>query len=208
MFAQYDDFANRLTASYELFLMALRGAYLTVLTSNYSKLEAGVEFDKLAYKLAENFVVAAKKEIIENGGVSSENPRIEPAVSFLVGSVLQNITQVRDQLTKGTVAEAFSGGLKGAMMLLYRKQKEQIDFKLRDTSNREWQAEKLFRTVLRDFAYQSYVDNIVFSAFALGKKNFIARKSDGTRIAFTAENFESIRGTVFHVNSNTVVESV
>lgn len=207
MFSQYDDFANRVTASYELFLMALRGAYLTIVTGNHGKLESGVEFDKLAYKLAENFVVSAKREIVDSG-YSVENPRIETAVSFLIDAVVQNITQVRNRLTNGSVAEAYSGSLKGAMMLLYRKQKEQIDFKLRDTANREWQAEKLFRTVLRDFSYQSYIDNVVYSGIAIGKKNFIARKSDGTRIAFNSENFESIRKDVFHVNSNSVVESV
>ena len=208
----FDDLATRLSAEYALFLFALTG--------RYQQLRApGVEITPRAiadlhsdtFKLVGTFYEIAERDFddylrpmlaeasddVSDGLVT----RKMVALAHIRAMLLENAHQVTKMARTGvTGVGSLLKGSAGAIGLLVQRQAGKIEFKVTDTSGRKWQAEKLFRVVARDFAYQAWIDKQIADMRAAS----VDMATNGVNAVFSLDEFEELRGEYFHINSSAI----
>lgn len=208
----FDDFAHRLSAEYALFLLALAGRYQQIRAPGIEPYPGDVSdlsFD--AGALASTFYSTAKfsldkylepkiadaTEEVADGLVV----RKKEALARIRAMTLENVSQILTMARVGRVRFAdVLRGPTGALGMLLQRRLGKIQFKTTDTAGRRWQAEKLFHFVVRDFAYQAWLDKRVEELRADG----VTMITDGLNPAFSIDEFENVRGQYFHINSNAI----
>ena len=216
-----DDFSNSLKREYVLFLTALNGRYLQMRAP-------GIEISPRALQdlrhdlvnLAETFVnsVSAQVESYADsmafgGTVELVNDLVGRklnAEKFIRKSVYENITDVV------RVAKAGIGGVgdllthdAGSLGALIQKKEGAINFTLKTPTGRRWQATTLFGVVLRDFAYQSFVDAQIDGIKQKGETMFSIVNGDGETMGdYLIDDLEEVRSVYFHLNSHSLVTYV
>lgn len=99
----------------------------------------------------------------------------------------------------------------GAIGLLAQRRLANPDFKVRDTSGRQWDGEKLIDVIVRDCAYQMFIDGQIAQAKADGAQ-FVTldhpnddHPMRGLTLQLNSPDWQRVRDETFHVNSNLTV---
>lgn len=226
---RHDDLATRLSAEYALFLLALSGRYQQMRAPGVTVTPRAVnDLNYTAHELANTFYQIATDEIenylrpmVEDASESVADGlvvRKKEALSHLRAMLLENAHQVVKTARTGiTGAGNLLQGSVGAIGLLVQRQAGTIQFKATDTSGRKWDAEKLLKVVMRDFAYQAWIDFRLaqISAHGHDQAAAVARDVDGNVVAKAVFSISGegrgpalseIRNVLFHPNSNNDVE--
>jgi hypothetical protein len=223
----YGELTERMMANYNLFLFALFGRYQQIRAPGIEVTpRALTDLQVDAYALAKTFVVIAETEfdnylysLVEDRSselVALLTHRKSEALILVRGMVAENVKQVVSLGKTGVrdFASLLKGGARGAMGLLVQRKMAGLEFKVTDTSGRKWGARTLMRVVIRDFAYQSWIDfslqsvrdagvDLVEVQYSDESKNFVMSMSGASGHPSLAD----IRDTIFHPNSNAAVES-
>lgn len=216
---EFDDLARRLTDEYSLFLLALTGSYQQVRSPGVEmtpKAIADIQF--AGYQLAQTFYSIAEARIDDYA-----RPLLEEASAELGSMLLTRKNALKDQLrvmlleNVQTVARQARGGssnvaslLKGttgAIGMLMQRMAGKIEFKATDTAGRKWDAEKLMRVVVREFAYKAWLDCAAEQYLFAGHDLMQTTKGDifSLRGAKGYPTYGHLRGTAFHINSNQIM---
>jgi hypothetical protein len=222
----YGELTERMMANYNLFLFALFGRYQQIRAPGIEVTpRALTDLQVDAYALAKTFVVIAETEfdnylysLVEDRSselVALLTHRKSEALILVRGMVAENVKQVVSLGKTGVrdFASLLKGGARGAMGLLVQRKMAGLEFKVTDTSGRKWGARTLMRVVIRDFAYQSWIDfslqsvrdagvDLVEVQYSDESKNFVMSMSGASGHPSLAD----IRSTIFHPNSNAAVE--
>lgn len=215
----FDALATRLSAEYDLFLYALSGRYQQMRAPGVAVTPRAVnDLNHTAHELANTFYLIASDEIdnylrpmladatesVSDGMVV----RKKEALSHLRAMLLENLHQIVKTARTGiSGAGDMLQGKTGAIGLLLQRQAGKIQFKTTDTSGRKWDADKLLKVVMRDFAYQAWLD---FEADRYAQAGQDLMQTPKGRIFSLLEttdydSFEAVRPEVFHINSNEIM---
>lgn len=99
----------------------------------------------------------------------------------------------------------------GAIGQLAQKRLANPDFKARDTSGRQWDGEKLIEVIVRDCAYQMFIDGQIAQAKADGAEFVVLDHPNdghpmrGLTLQLNSPEWQRVRNETFHVNSNLTV---
>lgn len=224
-----DDFARRLSAEYSLFLLALTGRYqqirapglepypgdISKLTTDAGKLAAA--FYNIAERSLDDYL---KSNFADASETSADGLviRKKETLGRIRAMTLENIGQVVTMARMGQTrfADVLLGST-GSLGVLLQRQLGKIQLKSTDASGRRWSAEKLFRVVVRDFAYQAYIDDRIARIVAAGGDMVVAVSRDSAGQVVKTATFSisgkgdgpslaEVRGVLFHPNSNNDVE--
>jgi hypothetical protein len=208
----YDDLARDVHAQYGLMLWALAGRYHqmrapgAVVTPHAL---VGLRTDTTG--IAQTFLSGAEREI-EHYLASLLSDASDELASALVTSkkvllaqvramVLENMRQINRMARTGAAGPAdMLKGATGAVGLLIQSKAGQVVFKATDTSGRKWMAEALMRTIVRDFAYQAYVQTQLDQYAQTGLDTVMTSKGPATLNELQAQ-WESY----FHPNAHTTI---
>jgi hypothetical protein len=216
----YVDFTKRIIDDYTLFLFALTGRYQSSRAQCLAAhLNARCALESDAYALASLFMSGAATDLSDYLGqmivdapeevVSMMMKRRANALSLISGILVENVNTVKSLARIG--AKDYANMLRdahGAIGMLIQQKSVSIDFKATDTSNRKWNAQTLMYVVIRDFAYQTWVDSQASQFAAAG--NDLMTIPGGVRVFSlldTAgyESLSDVRAVVFHPNSNAIM---
>lgn len=215
----YDALATRLSSEYALFLYALSGRYQQIRAPGvkiYPNAISDLLFD--AMQLAATFYNTAESEIdnylrpmIEDATDDVADGlvvRKKEALSRIRAMTLENAKQVVKTARTGItgVGDMLKGST-GAIGLLLQRLAGKIDFRATDASGRNWAADKLLRFIVRDFAYQAWLDFEVGRYVKEGQDLMQTPKGRIFSLLETAgyDSFEAVRSEVFHINSNEIM---
>lgn len=208
----YDTLATRLTAEYDLFLYALSGRYQQMRAPGVTATPRAIaDLNYKAHELASTFYQIASNEI-----ATYIDPMIEAAsesvadrltqrkiavLTLITSMLLENVHQVIKTARTGITGPGdMLKGSTGAIGSLLQRMMAKITFKANDTSGRKWDAEKLFRVIVRDFAYQSWLDQQVEQLDEAG----VTLITNNQNAVFPISEFENVRAQYFHINSNAI----
>ncbi|WKZ86339.1 hypothetical protein N5B55_05135 [Ralstonia pickettii] len=216
----YDQIATKVAGQYELFLFALRGLYLNAMAPGATvtpKLVADVQ--GAAQRAAESFLGTAGTELQahiaaygQGDAVHALTVRKREALAQLRGLVNQNVSQaLRDMRLGGQDMSSMLKDAGGGMGLLLQKRLTTKTWTVRDTSGRQWEAAKLARVVVRDFAVQADLDAAAHAADLLRITHpDPEHKFAGMVVSVSgAEGYpslESVRAQAFHPNTKAKAE--
>lgn len=163
---EYDIFGEKVLAIYDLFLRAIAGRYQQIVSTGAKPSPFVVkEFVADSKAIGNTFIAMAEAEA--NKYLCSLNvDQTEMDSSDLRGAlklaVSANVAQLTKQIRTGaTDYKKMLGNAHGSIGQLVQRKIGTVDFKLYDTADRRWNAQKLVRMVARDFAYQNYVTHTV-----------------------------------------------
>lgn len=212
---RYDDFAARVVAEYELLLLALEGRYqrirapgVEVTPRVIGELQrdalglyqtflrnAIAEIDRYSYPLLEDASDELRSQIIARRTALAGYLN-----SFMVDNVHQVVKAARTGVQNVASLLKHATGAQGALV---QARAGRIEWKATDTSGRTWSAITLMQTVMRDFAYQCYVDAELASYEAAGLD--VVQTSKGP---VSLADLEELRSTYFHPNAHTTIEEL
>lgn len=208
----YDSLATRLTAEYDLFLYALSGRYQQMRAPGVAATPRAIaDLNYKAHELASTFYQLASNEIatyidpmIEDASESVADrltQRKIKVLTLITSMLLENVHQVVKTARTGIAGPGdMLKGSTGAIGSLLQRMMAKITFKATDTSGRKWDAEKLLRVIVRDFAYQSWLDQRIEELDAAG----VTLITNNQNAVFPISEFENVRAQYFHINSNAI----
>ncbi len=224
---QFDTFGTALASSYEMFTQALTGRYLATVAPGVDKSPAAhTRLMTDGHKLVRDFMRAATSmtdrylDDISYGAPSYV--LLQREASFLNALnviVTKNMTDMmrRYKQTGGGLKTLLMGSA-GAIGQLLQARLERPTFDALDTAGRKWQAGTLVKTLARDFAYQSFIDNqaailaeqgdlaqVAHPDHAHHYQNMIVSLSGASTLY---PSLESVRDTVFHHNARALLTHV
>lgn len=216
----WKEFTNRLVGNYEMFLYAIAGRYLELRTTGAVITPFAIKrLDIDAQRLARNFYVASADSaedfiaIVSTHGsdeLLASLTKREIAVLRLIGQmVAENVAQVLLAARTGTQGISKLLEAHGAMGLLVQRQAGKIRFKSRDTSGRSWDSASIFHVVVRDFAYQCWIDAALDNIEDSDATDVYVAYQDATRnfVITLADLNASKRKEIFHPNASALPEA-
>jgi hypothetical protein len=217
--SSYDDLAVRQQARFETYATAVAGERALASAAGLQPGSAKVFFRAREFKRAlhEDTVADLTTYYREHLGSADElfqdrgMTRLAFAALRLDDIANQVMTKSnRDLAGKASLTSILRGGA-GAVGLLAQQRLVQPAFEVKDTSGRHWDASKLVRIVVRDFAYQTYIDSQFDAALADGASEVFLEHADadhelqGASIDLSAADWIDQRDDLFHVNSNLTI---
>lgn len=218
----FDEFANQMSGEYRLFLFALSGRYSQMRAPGVEVTPYAItELKRDISQLAETFYQLAERSIDDYARELTAEASDELAKS-IESRRLATLKRVRTMLAEnvesiGKVAKTGVSGVAallknatGPIGMLVQKKAGIIEYKLADTSGRKWDAEKLMSVVVRDFAYQSWIDSEVERLMIEGV-DIVATQNGHVMSLFGTPGYDyigNVRGSVFHINSKQVIQHV
>ncbi|WP_297478391.1 hypothetical protein [Ferrovum sp.] len=213
--------AQAIVEEYEIFLLALNGIYLKVTSAGEQvSLHSINEVDEEATGIAMNFmrrfmqqVDAYLSTLFVNASetlIESLNDRREEVKKFAMTALTENIQQVRRQMRLGRKDYIkLLGSVHGGVGYLVQKKVAGINFVLRDSLGRKYDALTFFRMAIRDFFYQSWIDMRLDEIKRSGQKTFRVVYPDPARdmtISIDSSVFTNeLRSKIFHPNSHALI---
>lgn len=208
----FDDLATRLSAEYALFLFALTGRYQqmrapgveitprAVSDLGFATHELASTFYQIAERSFDDYLrpmIAEASESVADDLVTRKMVTLAHLRAMLLENVHQTIKLAR---TGVNGVGSLLKGSTGAIGLLVQRQAGKVEFKVTDTSGRKWQAEKLFHVVVRDFAYQAWIDKQIADM----RLASIEMATNNINAVFPLHEFEDVRHLYFHINSSAI----
>lgn len=215
----YDDLATRLTAEYDLFLLALTGRYQQMRAPGVEVTPhaiTGLRID--GYSLGNTFRVIADIEIdsylrptleaASEGLAAQLEERKRVLKAQILEAVIQNVKQVSKLAISGIGGIAgMMHDTHGGMGKLIQRSVSQVEYKVSDASNRKWNASVLMKTIVRDFGYQSFIDRQ--AEYYANAGSDMMQTSKGQVFSLSGANgtpsLDEVRKSYFHPNSNSVM---
>lgn len=213
--AIYDEMADSVAAEYRLFLLALAGLYQQLRAPGVEPSPRAVaNLHRDALVLAHTFSGIALLKLndyaqqIDEDGSQSFVERKRVVQSLIWNMLVENVQQVVKLARTGIVDYGkVLRQASGTFGLLIQSRAGIIDYKVTDTSGRNWSAETLMRVVVRDFAYQAWLDK-QFEGMTKDGVDLV-EASDGTVFSLAGTmghpSLADVRETIFHPNSNKTV---
>lgn len=215
----FDDLAQRLSAEYDLFLFALSGRYQQMRSPGVEVTPRAIsELNFDAHTLGETFYQLAEREIDEylrpllldasDELASGLVVRKKELLTLIRAVLFENVQTVMKLSRTGMQgASALLKNAHGAIGMLVQRQAGRIDFRVTDTAGRKWDARKLFAVIVRDFAYQAWIDHEVQRLMLAGVD--LIQTPNGRVLSLFGtrghENFADARDNVFHINSKQIM---
>lgn len=103
-------------------------------------------------------------------------------------------------------------GKTGAIGLLVQERLANPTFKVRDSAGREWDAHRLVHVLVRNFAYQTFIDGQFVRLIESGRtETTLVHPNDkhelhGVPFSTAGESWLAQRDQIFHINSNLTIE--
>lgn len=213
---------DSLAEEYEIFLLALNGIYLkSVSVGERSTLHSTKEVDGQSITIATNFLARFMQKVdiyidsisvdASETLVESLDARREGIKTFVTNALIENVQQVQKQMRVGRKDYAkLLGNTHGGIGYLIQKKVAGIGFVLRDSIGRKYDALTFFKSAVKDFFYQSWVDMKLDQAKRSGRETFRVLYPDPSRdmvISIDPSIFtQELRSKIFHPNSHASVE--
>lgn len=217
----FDDIAVKIGTQFDLYLFALAGRY-------HQMRAPGVEVTPRAIVDLHDDVRALSKTFYQTATTEFDVYLSEVAMDASVDELEVTLDRKRelqaylhdivsdcsDQVIKmaktgiGTFADLLKNA-HGAMGLLAQRQAGKIEFKATDTAGRSWNARRLMYAVVRDAAYQSFIDAQVADLLRDGGDLVLTSHGQVLSLLTTEghPDFADTRNFLFHPNSTTVIVS-
>lgn len=208
----FDDLATRLSAEYTLFLFALTGRYQQMRAPGVEITPRAIsDLNSSALKLVGTFYEIAERDfddylrpMLAEASESVADDLVTRkmvALAHVRAMLLENAHQVTKLARTGVNgAGSMLKGSAGAIGLLVQRQTGTIQFKATDTSGRKWDSEKLFKVLVRDFAYQAWIDKQIADM----RLASIEMATNSINAVFPLCEFEDVRHQYFHINSSAI----
>lgn len=217
---QYEGFAIRLKAEYELFLFALSGRYLAQMAPGgaVSPVHIG-DFERNAHALRSTFLKTANRSVSEyvaGPPVDAVDKLAKDFESQLEQITRQNVDSLVQRMkgARGNTLDAV-GQVHGAMGLLLQQKLATPEFNVTAASGRTFKAAPFVKSQARQFAYQSWLQAQVSALSVTGDLAQVlydepAHENHGLTFSISGAtpgypSFESLAQSVFHYNANAKV---
>lgn len=213
---QYEGFAIRLKSEYELFLFALSGRYLSLLTPGAAVSPMQIDtFERAAIELRNTFLKTAERSVVEYVAGLAVDTVQTLASDFdqeLARVTRQNVDSLVTRM-KGVKQNALDamGEVHGAMGLLLQQKLATPEFNVVSESGRTFQATPFVKSQARQFAYQTWLQAQMVALSWEGdlaqviyddpghKNNGLVFSMSGATPGYPS--FDDIAETVFHYNA-------
>lgn len=200
MLLNIDGLVKETQASFDLFLLAVKGRYLAVGTSHRAvtpaviselRVGAGSNADSTLSAIlnsADSFIAIVSTLADEKtyARIQSRRVALENELKRIFSGCIESV--VRDMKRTTTHLDVH-----GAMGLLAQRRASEPIFEVRDKAGRNWQADKLLLVVMRDFAYQSYLD---------ARLHEISLKTDLAVVTYQNQDHPN-NGLIFSISGHT-----
>lgn len=217
----FDDLAVRVAAQFDLYLFALAGRYHQMRAPGIEVTPRAVvdlhddirALNKTFYQTAStefDVYLAALSVDAGNKTLDGLHERKQAFEAYLHDIIADCSGQVIKMAKTGV--GNFASLLKnahGAMGLLAQRQAGRIEFKADDTAGRSWNAKRLMDAVVRDAAYQAFIDVQVAELLRNGGDLVLTNHGQVLSLRATKghPSLADMRSLLFHPNSTTVIVS-
>jgi hypothetical protein len=213
----YDEFAITVDGDYKMFLNAIAGVYRSNVATGVAVTPASImEVTRQTKELAAIFTLRVQRETEEYAQSTNSHAQAVGLSTSINAAVGENIAQIIRLMKTGVGNyKDMMRGAHGAIGLLLQKKLSTVEFKLYDSLDRKWDAEKLFHTTARDYAYQAWVNQRALELVDQGfKLAYAVRDSSSSNnsergllfsIGEPVDGYKTlaeVRKLVFHVNSS------
>lgn len=219
-----DNFASAVAEEHELFLQALNGRYLQVLTPGEAPSPMAIHGlikgsarlrdalrERVSFEADE--LVSAHEKQVEKGAFEAMGRLRDVFKSDFAVIVAQNVNTLSRTAKVGRddLGKMFTQSLRGAMGELMQKRMSKIDFKVPDDKGRNWDATRYVSFLAREFVYRvKLLRQLSDVKGDLGEVFYPDHESDGMVFAIRGEHpgiqtYKDIEKTVFHPNSKAEV---
>jgi len=208
---EFDGFVETFTNEHSLFTNALKGVFLSLIVKGKLTPAALTQMEAEAYRVGKTYYERASNDI-EHHAQAMMKDGSEKLVESIAGRRERVQNNIRLTVVEGiksimTAARAVSLGAS-----MSSEQLSDLTNTVRAPDGRKWKAEKLVRTLVRDFSYQSMTDRD-FDKIARSNAGSLVIKYDapGEReyenAVVSLEEFAEIRSEVFHINASARVSA-
>lgn len=217
-------FASAVTEEHELFLQALNGRYLQMLSpgkapSPIDIIDLNTDIRKTRDALRAR-VSDKADELVSSLGIAAETPSEEVVLRLLSEFkrsfalvTLKNVADVVDAGRKGRddLGRMFNRSMGAAMGELVMRKAQKIDFKVPDSAGRKWDATRYMSFIAREFVYRLKLAKQVSELLGDFAEVFYPdHDSDGMVFSVRGDHpgmptYTELLPTVFHPNSKAEV---
>ena len=213
---QYEGFAIRLKSEYELFLFALSGRYLSVMTPGVSVSPMLInQFEQSSGELRDTFLKTANRTVADYLGVTDLDTVKALSLGFadeLARATRQNIDSLVNRMKGAKNSELDAvGEVHGAMGLLLQRKLATPEFNVVSESGRTFKAVPFVKSQARQFAYQSWLQIQMMGFSWEGDLAQVIYDDEGHKnngLVFSMSgatkgypSFDDIAETIFHYNA-------
>lgn len=217
----FNDFADRLTREYEMYLIGLTGRYLSLIAPGVDvspwaigQLRAGAEMLRKTFLTIANRTVQDFLTQVSADGMREQTQAFMDRVANMTA---QNITLLTDRMkgVNDTALNAFKSSMHGAMGLLLQRQLTNPEYTVTTDSGRTYQAAPLMKTEARQFGYQHW---LIAEMQKLSWQGDLAKvvypdpEHENHGLVFSMSgatpgypSFEDLQDSVFHYNSTATI---
>lgn len=194
----YDDIANQLEREYSLFLFALAGRYLSLVTPGAEVSPMMVrQMEEQGTALAQTFTASAKALVSDfaRKHTSARSDALYAQFEQMLSNITAQNIHTLTQRMKGGAQNTLAGVKQahGAIGLLLQQKLSNPDFRVKTPKGRSFDAVAFFHAEARNFAYQSWIE------FTL---EAIAQTSDLAEVRYPNPEHAAY-GTVFSISGKT-----
>jgi hypothetical protein len=218
-----DNFASAVAEEYELFLQALNGRYLQVLTPGEAPSPMAIHGlikgsarlrDALSERVSfeADALVSAHEKQVTPGAFEAMGRLRDLFKSDFAVIVAQNVNTLSRTARVGRddLGKMFTQSLRGAMGELMQKRMSKIEFKVPDGAGRNWDATRYVSFLAREFVYRVKLLRQLSDAGEVGEVFYPDHEADGMVFAISGDHpgmptYKDIEKTVFHPNSKAEV---
>lgn len=222
--ATYDDLAARHQVRFQIYATAVAGeralaSAAGVKPGSMRTWSRGEKFRQALYDdtwrelstYYEDYLGSASEDFKKNG-------LARLAITML------DVSNISNQVLRAANREVFEGspGLvdlmrtarTGSIGLLAQQRMAKPTFRAKDSAGRTWDADKLMNTIVRDFAYQTFIDAQFQEAVNDGATEVTIEHPDpnhalsGTTISMGDPAWQKLRNETFHINSSLTISHV
>jgi len=217
----YDDFAMRVRGDYELFLMALRGEYLSLVMPGVEVTPRTVmDFHTRAKKQREAFMQTAKERattFLQEHKSARSDMLYDDFMSNVYRATVQNMSYLVGRL-KGSEVNPLRMEAHSAMGLLLQKQMTQPEFEIKTHTGRKYKAQHYLKAEARHFAYNVWLEGElakIAESSDLAEVHYANSQHPNNGLVFSITgnapdypSLDSLRDSIFHFNAQAMVRHV
>lgn len=218
-----DNFASGVAQEHELFIQALNGRYLQVLSPGETPSPMAIHglikgsrrlrdalSERVSFEADE--LVSAQRDHVDNGAFEAMGRLRDAFKSDFAVILAQNMMTLSRTAKAGRddFGKMFNRSLRGGQGELMQKRMSKIDFKVPDPAGRNWDATRYVSFLAREFVYRVKLLRQLSDAGEVGEVFYPDHESDGMVFAIRGDHagmqtYKDIEKTVFHPNSKAEV---
>jgi len=217
----FNDFASRLAREYGLFLSALTGRYLSMMSPGTEVSPMSIaQMQSAGDAMRRTYMELADRSVRDFVAQMSGEAMVEATKDFLKridSMTAQNIELLVDRMKgmKNNALDAVKENMHGSMGLLLQRQLMNPEYTVKTASGRTYEALGLMTTEARHFAYRTWLHAEMAKLSWTGdlaevryadpehKNNGLVFSMSGNTLGYPS--FEDIADRVFHYNSTATI---